>query len=61
MLSLRASIRASAGDLNGAASDLAEANITIKDRLPYRSALMGSSEDLDFLSRGFAYLNVSAV
>lgn len=59
VLSLRASIRASAGDVEGAKQDVSSANLSASQETDYRSEELGDwDNDLDFLARGWAYIHV---
>lgn len=48
-LSLRAKIRAAAGDIKGAQDDLAETNLAVRNDLAYRSRLGDGECDLEYL------------
>ncbi|GAA5924787.1 uncharacterized protein JCM15063_005732 [Sporobolomyces koalae] len=57
-LSLRAMLRASAGDLTGAQDDLARTNTAVRKHVVYRSSVGDSDCDLEFLVRGWAYSSI---
>ncbi|GAA5967843.1 hypothetical protein JCM3765_001898 [Sporobolomyces pararoseus] len=57
-LSIRAKLRAAAGDVAGAQDDLAETNLAVRNDLAYRSRLGDGECDLEYLTRGWAYSSV---